>query len=47
MDIMFMHWKINIKVLFNGAKYSTVIFSLNTWVAILDVMLNLLTGPHL
>ena len=31
---------INMKVVFNRAKYSIVSFGLNTWVAILDAILN-------
>ena len=41
LEIMFMHRKNNnMKVLFNRAKYSIVSFGLNTWVAILDAILN-------
>ena len=41
LEIMFLHRKnSNMKVLFNRAKYSIVNFGLNTWVAILDAILN-------
>ena len=35
------------KVLYYRAKYSIVSFSVNTWVAILDAILNEPTGPLL
>ena len=41
LEIMFMHRiNNNMKVLFHRAKYSIVSFGLNTWVAILDAILN-------
>ena len=42
LEIMFRHRKKknNMKVLFNRIKYSNVSFGLNTWVAILDAILN-------